>query len=95
MYVFYFISHCIFTAQGPVEDQSLTEQATLINKSIHNVAGADKTWYIKNFKCSGEPKKHGCFNTIMNGTAFLFTMPQWLYPFRLKSAIWTGQNLVS
>ena len=30
----------------------------------------DKTSYLKNVKCSGEPKKHGCFNTIMNGTAF-------------------------
>ena len=24
-----------------------------------------------------------------------FTMPQWLYLFRLKSAIWIGQNLIS
>ena len=30
----------------------------------------DKTSYLKNVKCSGEPKKHGGFNTIMNGTAF-------------------------
>ena len=30
----------------------------------------DKTSYLKNVKCSGEPKKHGCFNTIMNGTTF-------------------------
>ena len=27
--------------------------------------------------------------------SLLFTMPQWLYLFRLKSALWTGQNLVS
>ena len=31
----------------------------------------------------------------MNGTAFVFTMPQLLCLFRLKSAIWTGQNLIS
>ena len=30
----------------------------------------DKTSYLTNVKCSGEPKKHGGFNTIMNGTAF-------------------------
>ena len=30
----------------------------------------DKTSYLKNVKCSGEPKKHGGFNTITNGTAF-------------------------
>ena len=28
----------------------------------------DKTSYLTNVKCSGEPNKHGCFNTIMNGT---------------------------
>ena len=27
--------------------------------------------------------------------SLLFTMPQWLYLFRLKSAIWTGQNLAT
>ena len=35
-------------------------------------------------------------NTVAERDRLLqFTMPQWLYFFRLKSAIWTGQNLVS
>ena len=29
----------------------------------------------------------------MNGDSLLFTMPQWLYLFRLKF-VWTEQNLV-
>ena len=41
-------------------------------------------------------KKHGCLNTIsiINGAAFFFIMPKWLYLFRLKFVSWSGQNLV-
>ena len=35
----------------------------------------DKTSYLKYVKCSGEPKKHGGFNTITNGTAFYMYLP--------------------
>ena len=54
----------------------------------------DKPSYLKNFKCSGEPKNR-LLQHYNEWDSLLFTMPQWLYFFRLKSAIWTGQNLVS
>ena len=41
---------------------------------LHNVGGVtNHLGYLKNFKCSGEPKKHGCLNTIMNGTVFFLS----------------------
>ena len=49
----------------------------------------------KGSKCSLRAIKHGGFNDYNEWDSLLFTMPQWLYLFRLKSAIWTGQNLVS
>ena len=41
-------------------------------------------------------KKHGCISTVMNETAFFLPCHNGsIFFFRLKFAIWTGQNLVS
>ena len=60
----------------------------IINSSISSLG--DKTSYLKNVKCSGEPKNMAALTLEWMGQPSF-----WLYLFRLKSAIWTGQNLVS
>ena len=61
-----------------------------IKWTIAQYQWGDKTLYLKTVKCSGEPKKMLALHCNA-WDSLLFTMPQWLYLFRLKSTIWTGQ----
>ena len=45
-------------------------KAFTVHSSFYYSQWGDKTSNLKYFKCSIEPKKYGCLNTIMNGTAF-------------------------
>ena len=61
---------------------------------FHIVAGATKPRISKMLNVQ-ESHKTWLLQHYNEWDSLLFTVPQWLYLFRLKSVIWTGQNLVS
>ena len=71
--------------------EAMEEEKEKKNDEEKNIAGVTKPSYLKNVNCSGEPKNMAAL-TDNEWTAFF---SPWLYLFRLKSEIWTGQNLVS
>ena len=74
------------TEEGWEQDQN-----QISSVHIRIVGVGDKTSYLRNVQCLGEPKTW--LPQLYNEwDSLLFTMPQWLYLFRLKSAIWTWQK---